>query len=53
MSEDERRRFQARRQAEAAVALRRWDEAGKIPAAATPELAHYTEVVSRLANVGG
>lgn len=34
--------------AEDAVRLRRWDDAAKVPGAATPDLAHYAAIVERV-----
>lgn len=52
MSGDERRHFEALPHAAAAVALRRWDDAGKVRGSEAPPLAHFAEIVARLANVG-
>jgi gamma-butyrobetaine dioxygenase len=38
--------FAARPHAEGAIALRRWDDAAKVPGAATPDLAHYRPMVA-------
>ena len=42
--------FLAKPYAREAIRVRRWDDAAKIPGAATPPLEHYLEVASRCAN---
>jgi len=44
--------FKARPHAEAAIALRRWDDAAKVPGAATPGLNHYRPMVLATARAG-
>ncbi len=41
--------FLARPHAEAAMRVRRWDDAAKLPGATTPPLSHYLEVAARCA----
>ena len=41
--------FRAKPHAEEAMRLRRWDDAAKVPGAATPPLSHYLEIASRCA----
>ena len=41
--------FRAKPHAEDAMRLRRWDDAAKVPGAATPPLAHYLEIAARCA----
>ncbi|OAB55852.1 hypothetical protein AY600_20040 [Phormidium willei BDU 130791] len=47
MSAEEAAAFRAEPGAEAAVRLRRWDEAGKVPGRQTPGLAHYRRIAER------
>ncbi len=47
MSETEAEEFRAHPFFESAVALRRWDEAAKVPQLETPPLAHYAAYVDR------
>jgi len=47
MSPEETRKFEAERFAPDAIALRRWDDEGKIVGAETPGLAHFEQFVSR------
>jgi gamma-butyrobetaine dioxygenase len=44
--------FKARPYADAAIALRRWDEAAKVPGAATPGLDHYRPMVLAATRAG-
>jgi len=46
-SDDEARRFRAGPHAQAAVDLRRWDEAAKIPGLLTPNLDHFRSHLER------
>jgi gamma-butyrobetaine dioxygenase len=48
MSDDEARAFAAGAEARAAVAVRRWDEAAKDPAAPTPAFSHFEQLLSAL-----
>jgi gamma-butyrobetaine dioxygenase len=48
MSDDEASAFAAGPAARAAVAVRRWDEAAKDPAAPTPAFGHFEPVLERL-----
>jgi len=41
--------FQAKPHAEDAMRVRRWDDAAKIPGAATPPLSHFLEIAARCA----
>jgi phosphonate degradation associated HDIG domain protein len=41
--------FRARAHAEDAMRLRRWDDAAKVPGAATPPLSHFLEIAARCA----
>lgn len=45
MSEDEVERFARRPHADLAVELRRWDDLGKVPGAAVPDLEHWRPAV--------
>jgi phosphonate degradation associated HDIG domain protein len=45
MSEEERRRFEASPFHAGAVALRRWDDAAKVPGLAVPEIEHYVPIL--------
>jgi [1-hydroxy-2-(trimethylamino)ethyl]phosphonate dioxygenase len=51
MNAEEARAFAAHPQAEAAIRLRRYDEAAKDPAAKTPDLAHFRPLVAALAAI--
>ena len=44
---DQAAAFRARPHAEDAMRLRRWDDAAKIPGAATPPLSHFLEIAAR------
>ena len=44
MTESEARSFAAARYAEPAVSVRRWDEIGKVPELATPDLSHFLAI---------
>jgi gamma-butyrobetaine dioxygenase len=46
MSDAEARAFSARAQAAAAIAVRRWDDAAKDPAAPTPAFGHFEQLLS-------
>ncbi|MGP4019863.1 phosphonate degradation HD-domain oxygenase [Saccharopolyspora sp. 5N708] len=48
MSEQEVRDFEGSQHAEAAVALRRWDEAAKDPQAPTPDFEHFRPLLESL-----
>jgi len=48
MSDDEAQAFSARAAAQAAVAVRRWDEAAKDPAAPTPAFSHFRPLLQSL-----
>jgi gamma-butyrobetaine dioxygenase len=48
MSDDEAHAFAAGAAAQAAVAVRRWDEAAKDPGAPTPAFAHFAPLLERL-----
>lgn len=48
MSEVERQEFAAHPYCEAAVALRRWDDAAKDPNLQTPSLEHFATYIDRL-----
>ena len=48
MTPDEAARFESVADFEAAVALRRWDEYGKIPGLEVPRLGHYRPLLKRL-----
>ncbi len=52
MAPDEAERFLGLPFAPEAVALRRWDDLGKVPGAETPDLDRVHELVGRLATVG-
>ena len=47
MSPEETRKFESERFGPDAIALRRWDDEGKIVGAETPALAHFEQFVSR------
>jgi predicted HD phosphohydrolase len=49
LDEDARRRFELDPGREAALALREWDDIGKIPGLATKSLDEYTDLLERLA----
>ncbi len=46
MDPQEAQAFEAEPFARSAVALRRWDEAAKVPGAATPDLAHFRAIAA-------
>jgi phosphonate degradation associated HDIG domain protein len=48
-SREDLQAFLARPHAEDAMRVRRWDDAAKLPGAATPPLSHYLEIAARCA----
>jgi gamma-butyrobetaine dioxygenase len=46
MTAEEVRRFEAKPQFRSAIALRRWDDAAKVPGLAVPDLEHYRSVLN-------
>lgn len=53
MGLDERRRFEARPHADAAIRLRLWDDLAKHPGKTTPPLAYYLELLAELIDAPG
>ena len=45
MTAEEVRRFEAKPQFRSAIALRRWDDAAKVPGLTVPDLEHYRSVL--------
>ena len=53
MSEAEAQKFRSHPFCKAAVALRRWDDAAKVPSLVTPSLEHYATYLDQVLREGG